>query len=128
MYSLSIKTHFDAAHYIRDYEGKCARLHGHRWDVELLFQGKKLQSNNILLDFSVLKSYLKKLVDDKLDHYCLNETLNEENVTAEFLAAYVFKMVDDCIFHKVAEAVELRLALVRVWESPDCYVQYDGLD
>ena len=120
MYSLSIKTHFDAAHYIRDYEGKCARLHGHRWDVELLFQGKKLQSNNILLDFSVLKSYLKKLVDDKLDHYCLNETLNEENVTAEFLAAYVFR--------KVAEAVELRLALVRVWESPDCYVQYDGLD
>ncbi len=35
MYTLKVKSHFDAAHRIRDYKGKCSRTHGHRWDVEV---------------------------------------------------------------------------------------------
>ncbi|HJJ43606.1 MAG TPA: 6-carboxytetrahydropterin synthase, partial [Methanocorpusculum sp.] len=25
------ETHFDASHRLMHYEGKCSRLHGHRW-------------------------------------------------------------------------------------------------
>ena len=35
MYELRVKDHFDAAHYIADYKGKCHRMHGHRWEVEV---------------------------------------------------------------------------------------------
>ena len=31
MYQVSIEQHFDAAHYLRDYQGKCESLHGHRY-------------------------------------------------------------------------------------------------
>jgi len=33
MYEVSVEQHFDAAHYLRDYQGKCESLHGHRYQV-----------------------------------------------------------------------------------------------
>ena len=33
MYQVSVEQHFDAAHYLRDYHGKCENLHGHRFKV-----------------------------------------------------------------------------------------------
>jgi 6-pyruvoyltetrahydropterin/6-carboxytetrahydropterin synthase len=35
MRTLIIKDKFDAAHYLKDYEGDCANLHGHTWRVEV---------------------------------------------------------------------------------------------
>jgi 6-pyruvoyltetrahydropterin/6-carboxytetrahydropterin synthase len=50
MYRLQVKTHFDAAHRLVDYNGKCNRLHGHRWDVEVGVQGPTLDDRNMLVD------------------------------------------------------------------------------
>ena len=33
MYEISIEQHFDAAHFLRGYRGKCEALHGHRFKV-----------------------------------------------------------------------------------------------
>ena len=33
-------THFDAAHYLRNYKGKCANTHGHRWEVLVKISGR----------------------------------------------------------------------------------------
>ena len=37
-YTVSAQAHYDAAHFLRNYEGKCSRLHGHRYVVEAALQ------------------------------------------------------------------------------------------
>ena len=124
MYRLQVKTHFDAAHRIKDHAGKCSRMHGHRWEVEVVLEGKSLDSANILVDFGVVKSQLEELLEKRFDHYVLNETLEEENVTAEFLAKYIY----DYFQGYWGKSLEVGLARVTVWESPDCCVKYYGED
>ena len=131
MYRLQVKTHFDAAHYIKDYQGKCSRMHGHRWEVEVVLEGGELDKMNILIDFGVVKGMLETLVG-KLDHYVLNEVLQEHNVTAEFLAKWFYKefyQLYQLLISDSAGWVEFRgmhLTRVTIWESPDCCVKYFG--
>ena len=33
MYYLKTEAAFDSAHFLKDYQGKCKNLHGHRWRV-----------------------------------------------------------------------------------------------
>ena len=35
MFIISVRAHYDAAHFLRDYHGKCERMHGHRYEVEM---------------------------------------------------------------------------------------------
>ena len=114
MYELKVKTHFDAAHQIRDYNGKCSRMHGHRWEVEVRIKGHDLDKTNILIDFSEVKKHLS-FITENLDHYIINDRLSEPNVTAEFLAKSVF--------YGLVETYP-GLMSVTVWESPECSVTY----
>ena len=47
----------------------------------------------MVMDFGVLKSFLKPLVEDYLDHYFLNESLNLESPTSEAIAAWIFQQL-----------------------------------
>lgn len=118
MYRMQVKSHFDAAHYIRDYKGKCNRTHGHRWEVELVLEGNVLDSCNMLIDFSHVKSVLKDYLDKLYDHYSLNMTLNEPNVTAELLARKIYEDL------KGRLPINPYLARVTIWENPECCVKY----
>jgi len=121
MYRLQVKSHFDAAHFIRDYPGKCSRMHGHRWEVEVVLEGRKLDNRNILVDFAQVKELLGSLVDS-VDHYQLNERFEDEpNVTAEYLAKWFYDCLTELIKYEWARVVG-----VTVWESPDCCVKYYG--
>lgn len=42
MYELTVIVEFEAAHRIVDYPGKCDRLHGHNWSVEVTVDSCKL--------------------------------------------------------------------------------------
>ena len=54
-YTLSAQAHYDAAHFLRNYEGKCSRLHGHRYVVEAALQATVLDDSGIAFDFIDLK-------------------------------------------------------------------------
>lgn len=124
-FRLQVKAHFDAAHYIRDYVGKCSREHGHRFEVEAVFEGSKLDERNMLIDFGDVKRVLNNIIDGVLDHYKLNETLHEPNVTAEFLARYIYKRLEQAFVWEGSVAViPAVLKRVTVWESPECCVKY----
>lgn len=114
MYTLRVKSHFDAAHFIKDYPGKCSRMHGHRWEVEVTIRGGKLDTMNMLADFSDVKKTLSGLLKG-LDHYVLNTQLNEDRVTAEFLAEWMYTYLSPYL---------AELSVVTVWESPECSVGY----
>ena len=59
---------FSSAHIIPEYE-KCGRLHGHTYAVHLKISGEP-DNKGIIIDFSILKNFLKKISGD-LDHKIL---------------------------------------------------------
>jgi len=125
LYELSIRTRFAAAHCIEDYKGPCSRVHGHTWQIEATVLGPQLNRLGMLIDFQDLKRILKNIVH-KLDHQNLNELEpfkggGEKSPTAENLARYIFEQLKPEI---TAMQGDLRVGLVRVWESPDASAVY----
>jgi len=125
VYELTIRTRFAAAHLLRDYMGPCARLHGHTWQVEVAFKGRLLDQRGMLVDFKELKSGVKKIIEE-LDHQDLNtlepfKTGGENNPTAENLARYIFNKLKTEFSDSQRE---VRVALVRVCESPEASAAY----
>lgn len=83
---------FDAAHYLTDYYGKCERMHGHTYKLEVTLEGK-IQANGLVIDFVVLKRLVKKHVLDKLDHQVLNDIV--ENPSAERITIWIWNQLQD---------------------------------
>ena len=123
MYSLSVKRHFDSAHKLSGYDGKCNRLHGHSFIVEATVEGDLLNSINMIIDFSLLKKGMDSIIEEYLDHYYLNETLQEENPTAEYLAKWIYDEMKEGI-----SFMGLKLTKVMIWESPDCCAGYSEVE
>ncbi|SDG84743.1 6-carboxytetrahydropterin synthase QueD [Desulfosporosinus hippei] len=119
MFQVCVRAHFDAAHYIRDYDGDCSNLHGHRWDIEVCISGEKLDHLGMLIDFKEIKQAIRKEVK-LLDHCLLNDLTpfgaSGVNPTAENLARYLFLE-----FKEALSLQEKRLAWVKVFESPDTW-------
>ena len=121
MYEIEVRAAFEAAHFIEGYAGKCARLHGHNWEVVAVVRGEKLDTLGMLIDFKILKAELKKVLDE-FDHRFLNELepFAKENPTAENLARKVFeRLASSEIFSGT-----VKLHAVRVCESPNSSVTY----
>jgi len=120
MFSLCVKDSFAAAHRLVGYQGKCEELHGHNFVVEAFFSGEKLGDDGLLVDFRILKDYLK-IVLDNLDHKYLNEIpfFAERASSAEYISLYIFEEVEKQI--KVGGA---SLKEIRVWESEKAYAAY----
>lgn len=121
MFELTIAVNFEAAHCIRNYPGKCNRLHGHNWKVEVNICGSKLNELGMLVDFVDLKAAVNDILVD-LDHYYLNEVepFCKINPTAENLAKYIYEKLDEApIFQQ-----DVKLRLIRVWESLNSAAAY----
>lgn len=82
---------FEAAHRLpRVPEGhKCARLHGHSFQVELRVGGEVDSETGWVRDFADLKLAFQPLFD-VLDHNYLNEIPGLENPTSENLAHWIW--------------------------------------
>ena len=93
MYELLVEKTFDAAHYLENYDGDCARMHGHTYRVQICVAGETLdQKFGMLMDFKEMKKALNQLIA-KLDHQVLNEVL-DFNTTAELIAKYFYDQVE----------------------------------
>lgn len=83
---------FDAAHQLKDHNGKCSRLHGHSWEFIVEIEGD-IDENNMVIDYSEVSKIVKPLLDEKLDHWHLNDTLKEDNPTSEFVSKYIYNFL-----------------------------------
>ena len=85
---------FEAAHFLPQHDGKCRRLHGHSWVGWVEVQGNRLQGTGphkgMLVDYGCLSQAVRPLLDNYLDHHCLNDTLGLESPTSEMVAQWVF--------------------------------------
>ena len=55
MYRVSTQASFDAAHFLKDYPGKCHNLHGHRWKVVIEVSSPELDEGSMVIDFTDIK-------------------------------------------------------------------------
>ena len=69
---------------------KCARLHGHSFQVELIVSGEPGDSTGWVMDFSEIKQAFQPLYD-RLDHNYLNDIEGLENPTSERLAMWIWE-------------------------------------
>ena len=91
MFELKVQMYFSAAHHLLNYNGKCENMHGHNWLVESYVSGTELDKSNILVDYKVIKSNLKEVLD-YLDHKDINELSEFEGISpsSEILAKFIY--------------------------------------
>ena len=98
MFEVRVEADFAAAHFLKDYHGKCENLHGHNYKVFAHARGKELDDGGMLLDFGILKGALRTVVKI-LDHTNLNdltengELVFKNNPSAERIAMWIFKQL-----------------------------------
>ena len=121
---LTSKVEIDSSHYLRNYDGKCADLHGHRWVVEVTVESvtedavDSLDNTGMLLDFGVIKSLISEY-----DHKNLNDMPEFEDInpTAENLAI----IWADALTHEILlRGIPAKVVSVKVWETPTNSVEF----
>lgn len=93
MFEVRVEADFAAAHFLKDYNGKCENLHGHNYKVFAHVRGNNLNEGGMLLDFSKLKAALRKTCKI-LDHTNLNDfPFFNQNPSAEKIALFIFENI-----------------------------------
>lgn len=106
--TLYVKHKFSAAHCLEFYNGPCANLHGHTFEVEVWLTGV-VGCSGMLVDFKEVKAEL-----DIFDHKHINNVVSY-NPTAENIAK------DFCDRLSIYPGVHS--VTVRVWESEEAYAE-----
>ena len=120
MFLLNVKAHYDAAHFLRNYNGKCEKLHGHRYVVEAGLAFDDVGEGGMAYDFGDAKRHLRA-VAERLDHENINELppFTEIEPSAENQARWIFGELRALLGERGDN-----LVYVRVWETPNQYAQY----
>jgi 6-pyruvoyltetrahydropterin/6-carboxytetrahydropterin synthase len=120
MYEVSVQHHFDAAHYLRGYQGKCERVHGHRFQVAVNVRAEEIDNIGLAYDFAKLKRHLEEVLN-RFDHILLNEIppFDKLNPSSENIATTIYQEFQTRL---AQEAVSI--LSIQVCESPGCCVTY----
>jgi 6-pyruvoyltetrahydropterin/6-carboxytetrahydropterin synthase len=120
MYQIYVDQHFDTAHFLRGYQGKCEALHGHRFRVVVKVNSPTVNDIGLAYDFVELKQHLGGIVA-RFDHTCLNDVspFDEINPSSENIASTIYHELQP----KLAGAL-VSLSSVEVWESPQSGIGY----
>ncbi len=120
MYHISVEQDFDAAHFLRGYQGKCEAVHGHRFRVVVTVKSPAVNDIGIAYDFTELKGHLREILF-RFDHTCLNDVppFDKINPSSENIATTVYNEL-----HPRLTGAPVSISGVEVWESPQSRVVY----
>jgi len=128
------RLHFNAAHRLhnpskpddwnRTTFGPCnnPNYHGHNYDLEVLVEGTIDSATGYVLDVAVLREIVEEAVVRVLDHRNLNLDVawfRDRIPSAENIAVFCWEQI-------APRLPAGRLKLLRLWETPRNYVEYDG--
>ncbi|MBR6127683.1 6-carboxytetrahydropterin synthase QueD [bacterium] len=116
MFELKAQMYFSAAHHLLNYDGACENQHGHNWLVEAYVSGTKLDKSNILVDYKIIKKYLKEVLD-YFDHKDINELpeFKEISPSSEILAKFIYEKMKSNL---------PQISKVSIWETPTSCASY----
>jgi 6-pyruvoyltetrahydropterin/6-carboxytetrahydropterin synthase len=113
-WTLKVRDKFSAAHFLKEYKGKCENVHGHTFQVEVAIVVTELDRTGIGFDFTEIKKVLSAALPD---HTLLNE-------------AYAFNPSAENIARHLYGELKKRYPIksVTVWESDDASATYSEDD
>jgi len=105
---------FSAAHRLPRHPGRCHRLHGHSYRLQVLVEGSPDAESGMVVDFYDIEEAVGPLVRE-IAGTCLNDRL--ENPTAEAIVVWLWRQIRPAL---------PALAELRLWETDACHVAYRG--
>ena len=107
------RTTFEAAHRLPLHDGKCAKLHGHSYTVDLSVIGAINPATGMVCDFHVLDEFLQYNVHALYDHKDITEMFDGP-ATAEIIALTILTEAARIFYQK-------REITVTVFETADSW-------
>jgi len=107
---------FDAAHNLVEYHGKCEKLHGHTYKLQIMVCGER-DKEGMVIDFIDLKKIVQEEVLSYLDHAYINEIIPQPS--AENIAEWIWNKLEEKL-----SSERYKLSEVRLWETPTSFVIY----
>jgi 6-pyruvoyltetrahydropterin/6-carboxytetrahydropterin synthase len=112
---------FESAHSLPGHRGKCARMHGHSYRLEITLRGPIKDSpgasdHGMVKDYADVSFIVKPVIIERLDHQDLN-TVTGIHTTAENLAHWIW---DELTNNGLSEELLYR---VRLWETESCFAE-----
>lgn len=141
MFRIEKKFTFPMGHRLSKHRGRCFSLHGHNVTVLVGVKAEKLNKDDMIIDFSDLKSLVNRFLDE-LDHcLLLNETdaelgkqlkdmgmrviTTQHDPTAERLSQDIYNSIDDAL-KKMCPGVLMEY--VTVYENENSKATYTETD
>jgi 6-pyruvoyltetrahydropterin/6-carboxytetrahydropterin synthase len=131
MYTVTREVSFCYGHRLLQYNGKCARLHGHNGRLRVTLSSENLDDAGMVVDFFDVKHALSHWIDEHLDHWLILRkddpalavlraagepvTVVDFNPTAENLARHVFEYLKES---------GMPVVEVRLQETESCAASY----
>ncbi len=137
--------HFETAHALWGYDGKCANIHGHSYSLTVTVSGPmisdtKSPKQGMIIDFGDLKDVVRKNVVEHYDHTLL---LNGNSPHAEYAAVEKgFSKIELCNFQPTCENMlidmvsrlksslpkQVSLRYARLQETTSSYAEWHDTD
>lgn len=113
---------FEASHVLPKHPGKCSRLHGHSYILEVEVEGAVNPDTGMVLDFATLSDLLQDHVFSVLDHRHINEVFIglgwPGETTAENIVRFVWSQLEMGVRRNGAS-----LLRVRLWETATSFAE-----
>ena len=93
---------FAAAHKLEDYEGDCARLHGHNYKVIIEAERDKVDERGFIVDFKKLKD----MVNNILDHKTILKDTSQNRKDFSFMLPEIFFMRANPTAENISEIIK----------------------
>lgn len=136
--------HFEMAHALHGYDGKCAQIHGHSYELSVTVIGEPITEIlnpklGMVMDFGVLKKLVNEAIVDQLDHgLLLSEQSEKLSVSSTQLfdrVVYVpFQPTCENLLSDMAEKLQkvlpsqVKLHSLKLVETPSSYAEWFATD
>lgn len=136
--------HFEMAHALHGYDGKCAQIHGHSYELSVTAIGKPLTNTSspklgMVMDFGVLKKLVNETIVSALDHALL---LSEQSTKLDPETSSLFERVEYVPYQPTCENLlidmaekirsglpqEIKLHSLKLVETPSSYAEWFASD
>ncbi len=136
--------HFEMAHALHGYDGKCAQIHGHSYELSVTAIGEPIHDTSnpklgMVMDFGVLKKLVNEAIVNELDHGLIlsnqSEKLSKSTTQLFDRVVYVpFQPTCENLLSDMAEKLqkvlpqEVKLHSLKLVETPSSYAEWFATD
>lgn len=133
--------HFEAAHALVGYDGKCRNIHGHSYELQVTVNGEPVDEpgnpkNGMVIDFHDLKQIVNEEVVERLDHsFIIGTNMPEDFVESakrnfDKIVCVDYQPTTENMLADFAERIKVKLPQnvdlysVRLQETRDSFAEW----